>query len=148
MRARETHRTRESAWAVEARLVVEAQRRLTPPHEHSVSTSLARAGHVEALVHPVDEEHVRVSLRPEKRARAAREPGPRVRREVLGTTVRFGLDDARDARLAARGSALVHDVATDERAGDHKGVTREPVSPESRGAELGQVDRSRHVVPD
>ncbi len=144
--AREAHRARESAWAVEARVLVEAQGRLARPHEHRVSTSRARAGHVEALVHPVDEEHVRVSLRPEQSACPAREPCPRVRRQILGAAVRFGLDDARDAPVTASRSALAHDVAADERAGDHEGVAREPGSLEPRGAQLGEVDRPRHVV--
>ncbi len=100
--AREPHRAGEAPRPVESDVRVEAGDRFTGAQEHGVPSPLVGARDVEAFVHSVDEEDVRVPLFAEERARAAGEPRASVAGEVPGPTVGLGLDDAGDAGAAWR----------------------------------------------
>jgi len=120
VRAREAHRLRETPRAIRSVTLD-----LSSAHEHRVASAFAFADDVEALVHAVDEKHVRGARRAEERLRSLREARARVTREIARTAVRLRLYDARDL-------PRVHDACADERARDHERITREERTLESR----------------
>ena len=67
--------------------------RARPPARAPRDPPRSGARDVEAVVHAVDEEDVRVPLLPEQSTCARGEPDARVAREVAGAAVRLGLDD-------------------------------------------------------
>lgn len=75
-------------------------------------------------MHAVDEKHVRGGWLTKERARSFRETCTRMTREIARPTVRFGLDDARDAFAK-------HDARAHERTRNDERVTREERSLES-----------------
>jgi hypothetical protein len=144
VRARQPQRARDSSRTIRAFLCPYPQRRLSGANEHGVSRPFAQADDVEAVVHPVDQEHVGVSGRPEKRARPPGEPGSRMGRAVRGTPISFGLDNSdrsypltrQDLTRSARGGPTRDgrsgddEVGSDEIPGDKKRVAREERVPD------------------
>jgi hypothetical protein len=88
-----------------------------------VALALTKAGHVEALVHSVDEKDVGVALLPEQRPRTTGQTDPGVAREVAAPAVRFRFHDARDAQAFWE---LVNDVTPEKCPCDDEGVASVP----------------------
>jgi hypothetical protein len=86
-----------------------------------VSLPFAEADDVKAVVHPVDQEHVGVSGRPEERSRPPREPGSRMGRAIRGTPISLGLDNPDGSYpLTSRdlGGSAGEDPTGESRSGD------------------------------
>ena len=142
-RTRGPHRASKAPGAVEARAGLEPGDGLGRSHEHRVPESLARAGHVEALVHSVDEEHVGVPLGAEERTRALGQPGAGVAREILRPAVGLGLDDARDTGGATPVGCFVDDQAPDECARHDECGAAVPAAIEPRCSQRSERRRER-----
>lgn len=59
--------------------------------------ALAQANGVEAIVHPVNQEHIRMAGRPEERSGALRQADTSVARAVRRPAIRLGFHDPPDA---------------------------------------------------
>jgi hypothetical protein len=136
--ARDRERAREAAGAVGP--PHRASYRFRRANEHRVSFPRAVAHDVEAVVHPIDEENVRVALGTEESSRATGQTRARVTREIVRTSVRFGFDDARGADAVGR---AVDDVRADERSRDDERVACVESSVGDRRERAGLRDRPR-----
>ena len=92
---------------VEPRACFEAFDGLAGADEDGVSRADASAGHVEAVVHAVDEEDVGVALLAEERARPLGEPRPGMAGEILRASVGLRLDDHARALVLGVGRSVV-----------------------------------------
>jgi len=114
----------EATGAVETLTLTEAESRLPGTNEHCVPAADAGARDVEAIVHPVHEEHVGVTLLAQERAGAQGQSGAGVAREVSRPAVSLRLDYTRRAKAAI--SPLVHDHAAEECPCDDQGIAGVP----------------------
>jgi hypothetical protein len=93
-----------------------------------MSRPFAEADDVEAVVHPVDQEYVGVSGRPEERPRPPGESGSRVGCAVRGPPIGLGLDNpdgsyplrSRDLTRSARGATMHQTRSGDDEVGSHE----------------------------
>lgn len=122
MCARDAERACETPGAIAAQTLVDARDGLDGAHEHGMSPALAMRDDVEAVVHPVDQKHVRVAGLAEERACSLRETDARVAGGVVRSAIRLGLDDARDFFLPAM---IDDETRADESAREHERVTFE-----------------------
>lgn len=111
-RSRDPHGAGEASRPVEARPRFESGDRLPGAYENGVPEPGSFAGHVEAIVHAVDEKYICVPLLPEERSGAPGEPRPRMARQVGWSAICFRFDDSRDERLTI--VSFVHEEASDE----------------------------------
>ncbi len=131
-RRRNLHRACKAGWTIEPETGVEASSRLTGANEHGVTASFSKAGHVETVVHSVDEKYVRVTFLTEKRPRAPRQANAGVAGKVLRAPIGFRFDDARQKRSSA--GQLPHEKAAQKRTSYDERVASVPGTPEACGA--------------
>jgi hypothetical protein len=107
--------------------------------EHGVALPLPQAHDVEAVVHTVNEEDVRVPGGAKEASRSAREPYPGMASSVARTSIRLGLDHAHGADRTSHGR---DEVRPDEIPRDLQRVTREELA-RSRAPRKAESTRTR-----
>jgi hypothetical protein len=144
------HLSRETPWTVEARPRLPAlkpDRWLPGAYENRVTVPGAMTRHVEAVVHSVNEKHVRMTFFAQENARALGQTGTRVTRKVARAPVCLGFHDARhEASTAA--TRLVHKNTSDKTASYRNRFSRVPCPRQACGAKGGggKVPKTRGVV--
>ena len=81
--------------------------------------ALARGHHVHAVPEPIDEIDIRMARWPEHDFVALSTTSGRMCREIFGTHIRFGLDDATDSLVS---TDIVDEAQTEQLACDEEGV--------------------------
>jgi hypothetical protein len=97
--ARDPHGASEASGTVEAAARRDSARWLTRAHEYGMAAARSLARDVEAIVHSVNEKHVRVTLLPHQGAGPLGKPHSGMTGQVGRAPIRLGLDDPRNQRL-------------------------------------------------
>lgn len=98
------------------RMVAIPAKGLERANQHASGLALGLGDKIQALVHPVDEIHVRVSRRSEQQACPIGDTAPGVRRAIIDAKVRLHLDNAAGGRAVHQDFAQTVPSHLDRRA--------------------------------